>query len=271
MSDSEFDRVRSLTDPVRQAVEATELMGVYQQRSVELARLRRAAIDQVASSKDANFTELAASLGLSKGRISQIRKTAPPAHRIRLGIGPIDLVWVGIDEYAKTESALFLATMTAVLEREYRFTVKTSQIGSLESDWQPTRDSILVFTGATPERSFDWLRSSLGVTVTRDASTSALSLSTNEGTVLSPSDASWCFIDRRLINSWSVTVIVATGAEGLPMAVDWVAGATGIQKMPKDTYQVVLVPKAAQEPNTPSTEHTVDFVFVPKATGNDVE
>ncbi|MGW5109140.1 sigma-70 family RNA polymerase sigma factor [Nocardia sp. NPDC004123] len=85
----EFDAVRRDPDPLRRGRRAGELMTVYQQRATELARLRRAAIDEAYRELGLSYTEIAAELGLTKGRITQIRSTAPPAERAFFGVGPV--------------------------------------------------------------------------------------------------------------------------------------------------------------------------------------
>jgi Sigma-70, region 4 len=54
---------------------------VYQQRAVELARLRRAAIEEAHRDRGLSYTEIAEALGITKGRITQIRDTAPLPER----------------------------------------------------------------------------------------------------------------------------------------------------------------------------------------------
>jgi len=89
VSTDEFESVRAEVDPLRQARRATDLLSVYQQRSVELARLRRDAINRAVNSEGMSFTAVAQALGLSKGRITQIRQTAPPTERAFFGVGPV--------------------------------------------------------------------------------------------------------------------------------------------------------------------------------------
>lgn len=87
--DDRFHRVRREPDPVRRAKLASELITVYQQRSVELARLRKEAINEAASERGLSFSSIANELGLTRGRITQIRQTAPPAERAFFGVGPV--------------------------------------------------------------------------------------------------------------------------------------------------------------------------------------
>jgi hypothetical protein len=87
--EDEFGRVRRERDPLRQAKMAGELIAVYQQRSLELARLRKEAINRAAIERQMSFSSIAAELGLTRGRITQIRQTAPPAERAFFGVGPV--------------------------------------------------------------------------------------------------------------------------------------------------------------------------------------
>jgi hypothetical protein len=84
----EFDSVHAEMDPIRRARRAGELIAVYQQRATELARLRREAIEE-AHRQGVSYTDIAVELGLTKGRITQIRTGAPPVERAFFGVGPV--------------------------------------------------------------------------------------------------------------------------------------------------------------------------------------
>lgn len=84
----DFDQVRNDPDPIRRGQRATELMTIYQQRATELARLRKAAIEE-AHHGGLSYTEIADRLGITKGRISQIRTSAPGPERAFFGVGPV--------------------------------------------------------------------------------------------------------------------------------------------------------------------------------------
>jgi hypothetical protein len=88
-SADEFDAVRREPDPLRQARQATDLLAIYQQRSVELARLRREAIDRLRAERRLSYAAVAAELGLSKGRVGQIRQAGPAVERAFFGVGPV--------------------------------------------------------------------------------------------------------------------------------------------------------------------------------------
>jgi len=87
----DFEAVRRDPDPIRRGRRAGELLTIYQQRATELARLRRAAIEQAYRERAMSFTEIAKALGLSKGRITQIRTDAPPPERAFFGVGPVTI------------------------------------------------------------------------------------------------------------------------------------------------------------------------------------
>jgi hypothetical protein len=84
-----FEAIRRESNPLRRAKLAGELITLYQQRGIELARLRKEAINQAASLPGMNFSTVAKELGLTRGRITQIRQTAPAAERGFFGVGPI--------------------------------------------------------------------------------------------------------------------------------------------------------------------------------------
>jgi hypothetical protein len=85
----EFASVRRDPDPISRGRRATELLTIYQQRATELARLRRAAIEQAHRDRDMSYTEIASALGITKGRVTQIRTAAPSPERAFFGVGPV--------------------------------------------------------------------------------------------------------------------------------------------------------------------------------------
>lgn len=87
----EFDSVRRDPDPIRRGKRATDLLTLYQQRAAELARLRRAAIEQAHREQGMTYTEIATALGITKGRVTQIRSTAPGPERAFFGVGPVSV------------------------------------------------------------------------------------------------------------------------------------------------------------------------------------
>jgi hypothetical protein len=85
----DFDAVRRDPDPVRRGRRATALMAAYQQRAAELARLRREAIEEAHRDQGLTYTEIAIALGITKGRVTQIRSGAPSRERAFFGVGPV--------------------------------------------------------------------------------------------------------------------------------------------------------------------------------------
>lgn len=86
-----FDEVRREPDPLARGRRATELLTVYQQRSAELARLRLEAIDAAHRDLGMSFTRIAEAMGVTKGRITQIRGSAPARERAFFGIGAVGI------------------------------------------------------------------------------------------------------------------------------------------------------------------------------------
>lgn len=71
----DFESVRRDPDPVRRGRRATDLLTIYQQRAAELARLRRAAIEEAHREQGMSYTEIAAALG---SRREGSRRSATP-------------------------------------------------------------------------------------------------------------------------------------------------------------------------------------------------
>jgi hypothetical protein len=86
-----FDEVRREPDLLARGRRATELLTLYQQRSAELARLRREAIDAAHRDLGMSFTRIAEAMGVTKGRITQIRGSAPARERAFFGVGPVSI------------------------------------------------------------------------------------------------------------------------------------------------------------------------------------
>ncbi|EQD44079.1 RNA polymerase, sigma-24 subunit, ECF subfamily [mine drainage metagenome] len=54
--------------------------------------MRREAIEIAHDLYGLSYTQVASELGLTKGRISQIRTSAPPAERAFFGVGPVTII-----------------------------------------------------------------------------------------------------------------------------------------------------------------------------------
>ena len=87
----DFDEVRRDPDPVKRGRRATALLTIYQQRAAELARLRREAIEEAYRDRRMSYTQIAAAMGITKGRVSQIRRAGPAPERAFFGVGPVSV------------------------------------------------------------------------------------------------------------------------------------------------------------------------------------
>lgn len=147
-ADDLFERVRDEPDPIRQARLASELIVIYQQRGVELARLRKEAIGRANRTKGLNFAAIAAEIGVTRGRITQIRQTAPAAERALFGIGPVT---VALPERLLKGRALPVissedaraAEAIEVLLVQLSFTVGRFRIPP-DGDWCPSGDTVAI-------------------------------------------------------------------------------------------------------------------------------
>lgn len=143
-----FDLVRREPDPLRQARIAGELITLYQQRSVELARLRREAINRAASERGLSFSAIAAELGLTRGRISQIRRDAPPAERAFFGVGPVTVAlplrsmpgrpYPVISSEDARAAELLTALLTSLAFQVEQFRIPTDGL------WEPRGDTVAI-------------------------------------------------------------------------------------------------------------------------------
>lgn len=146
--DDEFHALRLEPDPVRRGRRATDLLATYQQRSVELARVRRAAVEEARDQLGGSYTEVARAFGLTKGRITQIRSSAPPAHRAFFGVGPLEMALPGRrllnrdDLVIAGEDDATGVHLTDEVER-LMFTVERRIIDPLQ-EWEPTGDAVVV-------------------------------------------------------------------------------------------------------------------------------
>ena len=95
----EVDELRDLPDPVERAKRVGELIGRYQARLAELARMRREAIDDLRAG-GLSQAQVAKHLGLTRGRVAQLASAGPPPERAFLGT---DTVTVAIG--SKTEAS----------------------------------------------------------------------------------------------------------------------------------------------------------------------
>ncbi len=146
--DDEFEALRREPDPLSRGRRATQLMATYQQRSVELARIRRAAIEEARDRLGGSYTEVARAFGLTKGRITQIRSSAPPAHRAFFGVGPLDVALAG-RRIAPRADLVIAAEDDAVgahviAEAEALAFATERLIIDPGAEWEPDHDAVIV-------------------------------------------------------------------------------------------------------------------------------
>lgn len=91
MFDEKFSQLHDVQNPLDQFAQATELLSFNQQLGVEIARVRKQAIERAVNEYGMSYTAVAEAVGLTKGRIAQIKKSAPPEERRFFGYGPINL------------------------------------------------------------------------------------------------------------------------------------------------------------------------------------
>lgn len=94
MFDKKFESLEQETDPIKILRDSSFLLAVNQQLAVEISRRRKLAVDVAADELGMTYSLIAAKARLTKGRIGQIRKTAPPEERIVFGYGPLNEIRV---------------------------------------------------------------------------------------------------------------------------------------------------------------------------------
>lgn len=135
----DFDAVRADPDPLRRAQRAAALATRYQQRATELARVRKAAIEEAHRDKNLSYTEIAAALGISKGRITQIRGTAPGRERAFFGVGPVSVgvpLRRGIDHRMRT----YIDASDALAQEQAESLLLSLSLGSERFTIEPDRE-----------------------------------------------------------------------------------------------------------------------------------
>jgi hypothetical protein len=146
--DERFEKVREERDPRRQGRHATQLLALYQQRIIELGRLRREAMRRLQAEEGLSYAAVAAEFGLSKGRVGQITQSAPPAERGLFGIGPVTIaVPLRPDRHRSlpviaSEDAIAYERLAAYL-RDLLFPVEQHRIPP-DGNWQPRGDVVAI-------------------------------------------------------------------------------------------------------------------------------
>lgn len=132
---------------MRKARRATELLGYYQQCGMELGRIRREAVDELVTTHGIPSNTVAAELGLTKGRITQIRQSSPPRERAFFGIGPVELV-SPLRDSDRPAGTVALEDVTAAerleaLMRSLSLDVRQRRVRETEA-WTPTGDTAAI-------------------------------------------------------------------------------------------------------------------------------
>lgn len=239
-SEDPFEQVRTERDPVRRARRAGDLIAVYQQRAVELARLRKEAINEAAAT-GMSFSSVAEQLGLTRGRISQIRRSAPPPERAFFGVGPVAVavplrempgralpVISSEDELARRRLAELLADLA--------FVVEPVQIPP-DGRWSPSGDVVAICGPLNSPVTTEALRSDPVLVFDKEADTGLWTIrdrATGERFV-SPLDLSagapldkidWSdvsYVGRLDYRGQSLLVVAGTHALGSVGAVDYLS------------------------------------------------
>ncbi|WP_432156508.1 sigma factor-like helix-turn-helix DNA-binding protein [Streptomyces sp. bgisy153] len=97
----DMERVSGIKDPVDRAKGAIDLMARYQSRVNELSRIRREAIEE-AQASGMTQAEIAARLGVSRGRVGQLASAGPPPERAFFGTDLVTISLGGKYEAGKT-------------------------------------------------------------------------------------------------------------------------------------------------------------------------
>ena len=229
----EFAAVRHDPDPVSRARRSTALLSVYQQRSTELARLRRAAVEQ-AHRDGMAYVQIAEAIGLTKGRITQIRATAPGPERVLFGVGPVtvvvpyrhghDRVLLAAEDIAASEHA------TRLLD-SLGFATTTFQVGP-DDDTLPDGDLFVICGPKSAPAAAHLIDHDPLLTVARgdqgwyvgERSTGATSYSPMDGEAPEPADLA--YVSRRADDDRVVTHIAGLHAIGSLGAVQYLADHT---------------------------------------------
>lgn len=149
MSDAAFEAVRRETDPVERARLAGQLIVLFEQHAVELARLRREAIEEALEAGLVSSPRLCEELGLSQARLAQIRKFAPTVERALFGAGPVE-IWIperrlgdGPQRVVATEDQDAAELVRDLLTR-LQLVASVRHIPLDDCDWAPECDAVVI-------------------------------------------------------------------------------------------------------------------------------
>jgi hypothetical protein len=149
VSDAAFEAVRRESDPVERARLAGQLIVLFEQHAVELARLRREAIEEALEAGLVSSPTLCEELGLSQARLAQIRKFAPTAERALFGVGPVE-IWIPERRLGDGQERLVAAEDQDAGEKVRDLLTRLQLSASVrhlpvdDSDWAPQHDAVVI-------------------------------------------------------------------------------------------------------------------------------
>ena len=149
MSDAAFEAVRRESDPVERARLAGQLIVLFEQHAVELARLRREAIEEALEAGLVSSPTLCEELGLSHARLAQIRKFAPTAERALFGVGPVE-IWIPERQLGEGQERVVAAVDQDAGEKvrdlltRLQLAASVRHIPADDSGWAPQHDAVVI-------------------------------------------------------------------------------------------------------------------------------
>jgi hypothetical protein len=149
VSDAAFEAVRRESDPVERAGLAGQLIVLFEQHAVELARLRREAIEEALEAGLVSSPTLCEELGLSQSRLAQIRKFAPTAERALFGVGPVE-IWIPERRLGDGQQRVVAAEDQDAGERvrdlltRLQLSASVRLIRADDRDWAPQHDAVVI-------------------------------------------------------------------------------------------------------------------------------
>lgn len=221
----EFTDVRADPDLIRRARRATQLLAVYQQRSAELARLRREALEQAHRDLGLTYSEIAEQIGVTKGRVTQIRTSAPAPERALFGVGPVTIVTPYRLQATDRERPLLAAEdvtaadAAATLLGALGFTTHPAHMGPDESSL-PKGDLFLICGPKSSPAVAHLLDTDPRLTITRDDRGWFLLDRATDSTHRSPLDepeqraADVAYVSRRTVGNRTITHVAGIHAIG---------------------------------------------------------
>jgi hypothetical protein len=150
MSEDEVARIAAIADPAARLRAATEGLSVAQQTMTELARLRRALIQDL-HKQGWSYAQIADAAGLSRGRIHQVRHQGPMPEGAFFGRGSVRIATPLKRDEIKARPVVAVEDVTASqrlgeLARSLGFEVDYEQI-PLGGHIDLNRDGLVVICG----------------------------------------------------------------------------------------------------------------------------